>query len=313
VSALNELRLLGRNRGPKGPASAEVRRDTKAAAFFLAPWMLGLLLITAGPLVASLGISFTDYNLLQPPEFNGGQNYVELLSDRRLHNTLIVTLTYVLVSVPVQLIVALSLALMLDRGMRGLTFYRSVLYLPSMLASSVAIAVLWRQMFGTSGLVNQILALVGIEGRGWISDPDTSLGTLILLNVWTFGAPLVIFLAGLRQIPTMYYEAAKIDGANVFQQLRSITIPLLTPIIFFNLILQTINAFQSFTQAFIVSGGTGAPSDSLMFFTLYLYQQAFAQFNMGYAAAVGWVLVILIAIATSINFFLSKYWVFYDD
>jgi len=173
--------------------------------------------------------------------------------------------------------------------------------------------VLWRQMFGTTGLINQFLGMLGLEGRGWISDPDTALGTLILLNVWTFGAPLVIFLAGLRQIPVMYHEAAKIDGANAWQSLRRVTIPLLTPIIFFNLILQTIGAFQSFTQAFIVSGGTGAPSDSLMFFTLYLYQQAFTAFNMGYASAVGWLLVILIAIATGLNFFLSKYWVFYDD
>jgi multiple sugar transport system permease protein len=312
VSALNELRRLRRSGSGSAAAKASAR-DGKAALLFLSPWLLGMVLITAGPLIASLIISFTQYDLLRPPEFNGADNYLKLLDDKRFLNALRVTVTYVAVSVPVQLLVALGLALLLDRGLRGLAFYRSALYLPSMLASSVAIAVLWRQMFGSAGLVNQILALFGIEGRGWISDPDTSLMTLILLNVWTFGAPLVIFLAGLRQIPTMYYEAAKIDGAGMWRQLKSITLPLLTPIIFFNLVLQTINAFQSFTQAFVVSGGTGAPSDSLMFFTLYLYEQAFVQFNMGYASAVGWILVLLVALVTGINFLLSKYWVFYDD
>jgi multiple sugar transport system permease protein len=197
--------------------------------------------------------------------------------------------------------------------MRGLSFYRSVYYLPSLLGGSVAIAVLWRQIFGTSGLINQLLALVGIEGMGWIADPSTALGTLMVLNVWTFGAPMVIFLAGLRQIPTMYYEAASVDGASKVRQFATITMPLLTPIIFFNLVLQIIGAFQSFTQAFVVSGGTGGPADSTMFFTLYLYQQGFGNFNMGYASAMAWLLLLIIAAFTFINFIASKWWVFYDD
>src|SRR5690625_5217542 len=184
----------------------------------------------------------------------------------------------------------------------------------SLLGASVAIAILWRQMFGANGLVNQLLSAIGFEGMpGWVSNPDTALGTLILLNVWTFGSPMIIFLAGLRQIPQMYYEAASVDGASKVSQFFKITIPLLTPIIFFNVVLQVINSFQTFTQAFVVSSGTGGPSDSTMLFTLNLYQKGFVQFDMGYASAMAWLLLIIVAIFTAINFFVSKFWVFYDD
>ena len=237
-----------------------------------------------------------------------------MIADTRLHNSLVVTFIYVFLGTPLQLIVALALAVVLNQGMRGLAFYRSVFYLPSLLGASVAIAILWRQMFGANGLVNQLLGALGFTGMpGWVSNPDTALGTLILLNVWTFGSPMIIFLAGLRQIPQMYYEAASVDGASKVKQFFTITIPLLTPIIFFNVVLQIINSFQTFTQAFVVSGGTGGPSDSTMFFTLYLYQKGFAQFDMGYASAMAWLLLIIVAIFTAINFFVSKFWVFYDD
>ncbi len=295
------------------PNKVPRNRDTKAALVFLAPWVAGLLFITFGPMAGSLYLAFTDYNLVQAPEWIGFENFERMLNDSRLHNSLRVTFTYVFVGVPVQLVVALLIAVVLDRGLRGLAFYRSVFYLPSLLGSSVAIAILWRQLFGTNGLVNQFLAYFGIDGPGWISDPRTALYSLILLNVWTFGAPMIIFLAGLRQIPNMYYEAASIDGANKLKQFFTITIPLLSPIIFFNLVLQIIGSFQAFTQAFIVSGGTGGPSDSTMFYTLYLYQQGFGRFDMGYASAMAWLLLVIIAIFTAINFIASKYWVFYDD
>jgi multiple sugar transport system permease protein len=194
-----------------------------------------------------------------------------------------------------------------------MAFYRSIFYLPSLLGSSVAIAILWKQIFGSDGLINQVLGLFGIQGHGWISEPDTALSTLIVLNVWTFGAPMVIFLAGLRQIPTMYYEAAAVDGAGPLRRFRSITLPLLTPIVFFNLVLQIIHAFQAFTQAFVVSNGTGGPSDSTMFYTLYLYQRGFGNFDMGYASAMAWFLLVIIAAFTAVNFFASRYWVFYED
>jgi multiple sugar transport system permease protein len=306
MSATDELRNLRSGR-------STAKQQNKAAFFFLLPWFLGLFVITVGPMVTSLYLSFTDYNLLQDPSFTGLDNFSRMLSDERLHHSLQVTFTYVLISVPLQLALALALAILLDRGLRGLAFYRSIFYLPSLLGASVAIAVLWRTVFGADGLFNEGLGLVGIEGRGWISEPGTALWTLMVLNVWTFGSPMVIFLAGLRQIPASYYEAASIDGANRWRQFWSVTLPLLTPIVFFNLVLQIIHAFQSFTQAFIVSGGTGGPADSTLFYSLYLYQRGFGNFDMGYASALAWLLLLMVGAFTAINFWASKYWVFYND
>jgi multiple sugar transport system permease protein len=304
------------------PKSAEARRaqrkaagrDNKAGYLFLLPWLIGLFVITIGPLIASLYLSFTEYSLIESPVWTGLDNYIRMLDDARLHQSLQVTFIYVIVSVPLQLALALAVAMLLNQGMRALPIYRSVFYLPSMLGASVAIALLWRQMFGTDGLVNTVLRLFGVDATtGWISDPRYALSTLILLHVWTFGSPMVIFLAGLRQIPSMYYEAAAVDGATRWHRFKSITLPLLSPIIFFNLVLQIIGAFQSFTQAHVISNGTGAPSDSTLFYTLYLYQRGFGEFEMGYAAAMAWLLVVIVGVATAINFFASKYWVFYDD
>ncbi|GLI26702.1 ABC transporter permease [Agromyces rhizosphaerae] len=313
MSALGELRSMKRTGDGASPAASRGRKQNRAAFLFLLPWFLGLFLITIGPMAASLVLSFTRYNLLSPPRFNGIDNIVRMLEDGRLHKSIEVTFQYVFISVPLQLALALLLAVVLDRGLRGLSFYRSAFYLPSLLGASVAIAMLWRQIFGVDGLVNQVLAFFGIEGQGWISSPDTALGTLMILNVWTFGSPMVIFLAGLRQIPVMYYEAASVDGAGRWQQFWRITMPMLTPIIFFNLILQIIGAFQSFTQAYIVSGGTGGPIDSTLFYTLYLYDRGFANLDMGYASAMAWLLLVIIAAFTALNFWASKYWVFYDD
>ncbi|MGN9911754.1 carbohydrate ABC transporter permease [Phytohabitans sp. LJ34] len=289
------------------------RREDRAAYVFLLPWFIGMAVFTVGPILASLYLSFTDYTLLSPPEWLGLDNYKQMLDDPRLHKSLVVTFEYVFVSVPLQLGLALALAMLLNRGVRGLAFYRSVYYLPSLLAGSVSIAILWRQIFGSEGLVNQILDLVGIQGTSWIANPDTALGTLVVLNAWTFGAPMVIFLAGLRQIPTSYYEAASVDGAGAVSQFFRITLPLLTPIIFFNLVLQMIDAFQNFTQAFVVSGGKGGPVDSTLVYTLYLYDRGFGSFDMGYASALAWVLLVIIAVLTGVNFLFAKKWVFYGD
>jgi multiple sugar transport system permease protein len=318
MSAISELSHLKVSKAKtpeeKAQRRKEASRDNKVGYLFLTPWLIGLLVITIGPLIASLYLSFTNYSLIQAPKWIGLENYVRMLGDDRLHQSLKVTFIYVFVGVPLQLIVALAIAMVLDKGMRGLAFYRSVFYLPSMLGGSVAIALMWRQMFGTDGLVNQVLRLFGVDATtGWISDPKWALWTIILLHVWTFGSPMVIFLAGLRQIPGMYYEAASVDGATRWTRFTKITLPLLSPIIFFNLVLQIIGAFQSFTQAFIVSNGTGGPADSTLFYTLYLYQRGFGQFQMGYAAAMAWLLVVIVGALTAANFFLSKYWVFYDD
>ncbi|MEO3871690.1 sugar ABC transporter permease [Nonomuraea sp. B12E4] len=290
------------------------RREARAAYLFLAPWFAGLLVITIGPILASLYLSFTDYSLLEEAKWVGFDNYVTMFTeDPRFLSSLKVTTIYVVVSVPLQLAFALALALVLDRGLRGLSLYRSIFYLPSLLGGSVAIAILWRKVFGAEGLVNSVLAVFGIQGPGWVGHPDYALSTLILLHVWTFGAPMIIFLAGLRQIPRSYYEAAAVDGAGTWRQFRSITVPLLTPIIFFNLVLEIIKSFQSFTQSFIVSSGSGGPADSTLFYTLYLYLKGFKSYDMGYAAAMAWVLLVIIAGLTGVNFLASKYWVFYGD
>jgi multiple sugar transport system permease protein len=318
MSAISELstvhRVKAKTPEEKRLRAKEAGRDNKAGYLFLLPWLIGLVLIVAGPMLASFYLSFTNYSLIQAPEWTGLDNYLRMLDDPRLHKSLSVTFIYVVVGVPAQLIVALAIAMLLNEGMKGLAFYRSIFYLPSMLGASVAIAVLWRQMFEADGLVNQVLRLFGIPATtSWIADPQFALWTIILLHVWTFGSPMVIFLAGLRQIPGMYYEAASVDGASRWAQFRKITLPLLSPIIFFNLVLQIINAFQAFTQAFVVSNGTGGPADETLFYTLYLYQRGFVQFQMGYAAAMAWLLVVIIAAFTAINFYFSKRWVFYGD
>lgn len=292
---------------------ATLRRNG-AGYLFLAPWLLGFFLLTLGPALASLYLSFTDFDLLTTPEFVGAQNYVRMVTaDPKFIASMKVTLLYVVLSVPLKLAFALGVAMLLNRGMRGLPAYRAIFYLPSLLGTSVAIAVLWRQLFASDGLVNNLLAQVGIEGPSWISNPNYSLYTLVVLSVWQFGSPMIIFLAGLRQIPADMYEAASLDGASPARQFRRITLPLLSPVIFFNLVIQTIEAFKAFTPAFIISGGSGGPINSTLFYTLYLYQEAFGYFRMGYASALAWVLVVIIAIFTAISFLTTKYWVHYDD
>jgi multiple sugar transport system permease protein len=279
---------------------------------FLLPWFIGML-FTVIPFGASLYLSFTDYNLLNAPRWVGLDNFVGMINDERLRASLVVTFVYTFVSVPLSLAAALVVALLLNKGIRGLPIYRAVFYLPSLLGGSVAIVMLWRQVFGTNGIVNAFLGLFGIEGPSWVSDPNTALSVLIMLNIWTFGAPMVIFLAGLRQVPLMYYEAAAVDGASRWSQFRRITLPLISPIIFFNLVLSVIGSLQTFTQGYVMSNGSGGPANSTLFYNLYLYIQGFNQFNMGYASAMAWLLLIIVAVFTGINFLAQRYWVFYES
>jgi multiple sugar transport system permease protein len=288
-------------------------RRNAVGYLFLGPWLIGLLGLSLIPMVSSLYLSFTNYDMFTSPEWAGLENYKQMFEDSKYIASVKVTTTYVLLSVPLQLMFALGVALLLNRGLRGLRFYRAVYYVPSLFGGSVAVALLWRQLFGGEGLINRGLALFGMEGTNWISSPDTALYTLVILAVWQFGAPMVIFLAGLKQVPLELYEAAKIDGASKFRQFFKITLPMISPIVLFNLIMQIIHAFQAFTPAYIVSGGEGGPLDSTLFYTLYLYQKAFTHFDMGYAAAMAWILLIAIAIITAIIFGTSKKWVFYQE
>lgn len=297
-----------RNRDWKG----ELARSRSGYAFLL-PWLVGFFGLTLGPTLISLYLSFTRFDLFRPPRWIGLDNYVRIATaDPNFMASMRVTFLYVVFSVPLKLAFALALATVLNRGIRGLPIYRAIFYLPSLLGASVAIAILWRQLFAGDGLVNAFLANFGIIGPSWISTPRYALWTLVLLSIWQFGSPMVIFLAGLRQIPQDLYEAASIDGASRLRRFFSITLPLLTPVIFFNFVVQMIDAFQSFTPAFIVSRGTGGPLNSTLFYALYIYQEAFSHFQMGYAAALAWILLVLIAIFTAFSFLTSRLWVFYD-
>jgi len=281
---------------------------------FLLPWLIGFLGLTIGPILTSFYLSFTHFDLLTAPRWAGLDNYMRMFTnDPKFAASMRVTFVFVIFSVPLKLAFALGVALLLNRGMKGLPLYRALFYLPSLLGASVAIAILWRQIFAGNGLVNQILANFGIQGPSWISNPNTSLWTLIILAVWQFGSPMIIFLAGLRQIPQDMYEAASLDGASKWRQFWKITLPMLTPVVFFNAIIQTIEAFKSFTPSFIISGGTGGPINSTLFYTLYLYNEAFGFFRMGYASALAWVLLAIVALFTAFSFLSSKYWVHYDD
>lgn len=295
------------------PLGRRARRDLTAYAF-LTPWLVGVVVLTLGPMVASLYLAFTDYDLLSSPHWIGLGNVVEMFTDDpRYLASLKVTALYVVTSVPLKLAAALGVAMAFNAGMRALGFYRAVYYLPSLLGGSVAVAVMWQQVFGGDGLVNHVLGWVGLDGPSWISDPRYALWTLVLLAVWQFGTPMLIFLAGLKQVPSTLYDAAAVDGVNRWQRFRYVTLPALTPLIFFNLVLQVIGSFQSFNSAYIVSNGSGGPSDSTLLYTLYLYQEGFTRFHMGYASAMAWVLLLIIAFFTALNFLGSRYWVHYDD
>ncbi|MGR3804089.1 carbohydrate ABC transporter permease [Marinibacterium profundimaris] len=289
-------------------------RRNAAGYLFLSPWLIGFFFLALGPILASLYLSFTRYDMVTAPVWDGLGNYQYMFQyDRRFYKALQVTFLFVALSVPLRLAMALGVAMLLDKGLRTIGLYRAIFYLPSLLGASIAIALLWREMFGLNGVVNGVLALFGIEGIGWITSPDTSIYTIVILAMWQFGSPMLIFLAGLRGIPRDLYEAAEIDGTPPWRRFTRITLPMLAPVIFFNLVLQTIEAFKTFTSAFIISNGTGAPADSLLFYTVYLFNEAFKFFRMGYASALAWVLLIIIAAFTALAFATSKYWVHYEN
>lgn len=291
------------------------RADARAGYAFLSPWLIGFFALTAGPMIASLYLSFTDYDLFSSPQWTGIENYQRLLDDPNFVQAAKVTLTYVLVGTPVKLIGALAVAMLLNSPRRGQGFYRSAYYLPSLIGGSVSIAIVWKAMFIDDGVVARITDLLGgapAAQGGWVGDPGKTMPMLVLLTVWQFGAPMVIFLAGLKQVPTELYEAAEVDGAGAIRKFWRITVPMLSPVLFFNLLLETIHAFQIFNSAFIISGGTGGPARSTLFYTLYLYFRGFRDFQMGYASAMAWVLVVVVGLVTLVLFRTSKAWVHYS-
>jgi multiple sugar transport system permease protein len=298
-------------------AGARRRREDVAGYVFLSPWLLGLLGITTIPMLISLYLSFTDYS---PLTSVGEANWIGLDNYRRMFtadpsywHAVRVTVTFALVAVPLKLTAALAVALLLNRTFRGIAWFRGLFYLPSLLGGSVALAIVWRSMFNREGAFNSFLAIFGVEGAPWVNDPGWALQTLMLLAIWQFGAPMVIFLAGLKQVPVELYEAASVDGASWWRQFRHITLPMLSPVIFFNLVLETIHGFQGFTSAFVLSGGTGGPVDSTLMYTLDLYIKGFVELDMGYASAMAWVFLVVIGLITVVLFSTGRFWVHYSD
>ncbi|GAA1137906.1 MULTISPECIES: carbohydrate ABC transporter permease [Streptomyces violaceusniger group] len=300
---------------PATGAKRAPKRERQGAAWvFLSPWVLGAAVLTLLPMAVSLYLSFTDYDMFDAPRWIGFRNYTQMFTeDPRYWRSVITTLTYVVIAVPLQLLLALTVAIALKSVKRGKGFYRSAFYAPSLLGASMSIALVWRAIFNDGGSVDNLLSGMGIDIGGWINKPGWAILSVALLTIWQFGAPMVIFLAGLQQIPVELYEAAAVDGASWWRQFRSITIPMLSPVLFFNLVLQMIQAFQVFTPAFAVSAGKGGPADSTLVYTLYLYDRGFTASHMGYASAMAWALLLAIGVVTAVLFRTSRAWVFYAN
>lgn len=287
-------------------------RQERIAYLFMTPWLIGFFGLTLGPMIASLYLSLTQYSLLNRPVWTGFGNYAQIFNqDPLFSHSLRLTFSYVLLSVPLKLAFALAIAIALSKGIRGLGVYRTVYYIPSLLGGSVAISVVWRKVFDADGIFNRFLGLFGIQGPSWVSHPDYILYAIVALSVWQFGSAMIIFLAGLKQIPTELYEAAEVDGAGKLGRFVKITLPLLSPVIFFNLVMGIINSFQVFTSAYVLGDGRGGPINSTLFYTLYLYLKGFSFFDMGYASALAWIMLVIIAMFTAIVFATQRYWVFY--
>lgn len=279
---------------------------------YIAPWLIGFLVFQLYPFASSFMYSFTDYSITNTPSFVGLKNYITMFTrDTTFYHSLIITLLYVVISVPMKLVFALLVALMLNTNMRFINFYRTVYYLPSILGGSVAVSILWRFLFMKEGMVNGILTAMHIPPVDWLGSPNMALFTLSLLSVWQFGSSMVLFLAGLKQVPNELYEACRVDGASKFRMFFTITLPLISPIIFFNVIMQMVNAFQDFTGAFVVTNG--GPMNSTYLFALKLYDEGFKFYKMGYASALSWILFLIILIVTLITFKSSKHWTYYED
>ena len=279
----------------------KLNNEKAAGLICTLPFSVGFLLFMVVPMGISLYYAFCDYNIVTPPVFTGLKNLQRMVSDEVFYKTLRVTFRFALISVPMRLIFALIVALLLFRSTKLTGFYRAIYYLPSIIGGSVAVAILWKRMFALDGLINKILIALGMkEPVSWLGDTRFAIWTLIVLAVWQFGSSMLIFLSALKQIPTGLYEAANIDGANKWQSFWKITLPLLTPKIHFNLVMQMINGFLAFTQSLIVT--QGKPMNSTLFYTVYMYQQSFQFGNTGYGAALAWVMLMLIAVITWILF-----------
>jgi len=294
-----------RNRG-------SIARRELAGLLYLIPWAIGFLVFQLYPLVSSMAYSFTNFSVSGRPSFLGLENYGRIFSsDADFWISLRVTFLYVIISVPLKLAFALFVAMLLNMEVKGIGAFRTIYYLPSILGGSVAVSILWRFLFSVDGAINKALGLLSIPPVSWLGSPRYALFTISLLSVWQFGSSMIVFLAGLKQVPNELYEAASIDGSSSAGRFFKITLPMITPMLFFNLVMQTINAFQEFTAAFVITNG--GPMKSTYLYGLKLYQEGFQFFKMGYASALSWILFAILIALTALTFKSSSYWTFYED
>lgn len=284
-------------------------KESVAGVLFTLPFTIGFLLFMIVPMGISLYYSFCDYDILSPPVFTGLKNFISMFQDETFFKTLKVTFFFAFVSVPLKLLFALIVAMLLLENSKMSGFYRAAYYLPSIIGGSVAVSILWKRMFAMDGVVNKLLGMVGIQTSfSWLGDTRTAIWVLILLVVWQFGSSMLIFLSSLKQVPQSLYEAAEVDGASAPAKFFKITLPLLTPTIFFNLVMQMINGFLAFTQCYIIT--QGKPMNSTLLYTVYMYKQSFEFYNTGYGAALAWVMLAVIGLITLFLFATKRFWVY---
>ena len=287
----------------------QLSKESVAGVLFTLPFTIGFLLFMIVPMGISLYYSFCDYDILSPPVFTGLKNFISMFQDETFFKTLKVTFFFAFVSVPLKLLFALIVAMLLLENSKMSGFYRAAYYLPSIIGGSVAVSILWKRMFAMDGVVNKLLGMVGIQTSfSWLGDTRTAIWVLILLVVWQFGSSMLIFLSSLKQVPQSLYEAAEVDGASAPAKFFKITLPLLTPTIFFNLVMQMINGFLAFTQCYIIT--QGKPMNSTLLYTVYMYKQSFEFYNTGYGAALAWVMLAVIGLITLFLFATKRFWVY---
>ncbi len=299
---------MEKNKKNKITFSKFINNNNTVGYLFALPFIIGFVGFTIVPMITSLYYSGTDYNLVKESNWIGFENYVRLLKDTRFHKSLGITLKYVFTSVPLKLIFALFVAFLLTRKSKLVSVYRSLYYVPSLIGGSIAVALVWKELFSRKGLINAVITGFGFDAVSWFGDQKLAMIPLIIMTVWQFGSAMIIFAAGLMEIPVTYYEAARIDGANGLRSFLHITLPCLSPIILYNLVMQTISGFMSFTQAFVIT--KGGPNDATNLYALYVYNQGFKYYDMGYASAMSWVMLVFMSIITFIIFKSSKHWVF---
>jgi len=286
------------------------RKEDRSFYLFILPWIIGFLLFDAGAILASFGISFTNWSALSAPSWTGTLNYTKLAADPLFYKAMGNSLYYGIGSVGLGTIVSFLLALLLNQNVWGITLFRTIFYLPSVV-SGIAVAILWIMILHQDfGLVNSFLAFFGIKGPGWLVQPEWAMPSLILMSLWSAGGSMVIYLAGLQSVPTHLYEAAEIDGANTFQKFWTVTVPMMSPVILYNLIVGFIASIQGFVLVYVMTNG--GPANATLVYGLYIYRTAFINFQMGYASALAWILLVVIIIITAVQFTVARYWVYYE-